>query len=148
MYNDYHITMDSFGDECPRNWQEIANYLNERIDSMDITDEFGELTTDGREAIDDLWERYCAGQIEGAPKPIMDIDADAISTYVRERAPFSWPQFNSLPSYIRDGVEAFWAPGYDYSDPDFWGSYGATTEVINAVQMYDWLMTNAPEGCD
>jgi hypothetical protein len=73
MFNDYHITMDSFGSECPNNWEEIADYLNSIIDSMDgIIDECGELTRDGREEIDALWERYCAGEIKNAPVPIME----------------------------------------------------------------------------
>lgn len=73
MYNEYHITMDSFGDTCPINWDEIADYLNVIIDGMDgITDEIGELTRDGREQIDALWEQYCAGELPGAPAPIME----------------------------------------------------------------------------
>ena len=73
MFNDYHITMDSFGQECPENWEEIADYLNEIIDSMDgITDEIGELTPEGREQIDALWEQYCAGELPDAPAPIME----------------------------------------------------------------------------
>ena len=27
MYNDYHITMDSFGQTCPANWEAIADRL-------------------------------------------------------------------------------------------------------------------------
>lgn len=73
MFSEYHITMDSFGSECPKNWEEIADFLNEIIDNMDgIIDECGELTRDGREQIDALWERYCSGEIENAPAPIME----------------------------------------------------------------------------
>jgi hypothetical protein len=65
--------MDSFGQECPANWEEIANYLNNIIDSMDITDpDTGDITLDGREALADLWERYCAGDMPDAPAPIME----------------------------------------------------------------------------
>jgi hypothetical protein len=65
--------MDSFGQECPANWEEIANYLNNIIDSMDITDpDTGDITLEGREALSDLWERYCAGDMPGAPAPIME----------------------------------------------------------------------------
>ena len=74
MYQEYHITMDSFGDTCPTNWEEIAAYLNEIIDSMDVIDETGSLTLEGREAVDDLWERYCSGDIVDAPKPMFDED--------------------------------------------------------------------------
>lgn len=73
MYNDYHITMDSFGADCPANWSEIADHLNGIIDNMEgIVDDFNELTPDGREQIDRLWEQYCAGELLDAPKPIMD----------------------------------------------------------------------------
>lgn len=73
MFIDYHITMDSFGQDCPNNWEEIADYLNSIIDSMDgITDENGELTLDGREKIDTIWETYCSGDMPEAPKPIFD----------------------------------------------------------------------------
>lgn len=68
MFNEY-ITMESFGQDCPRNWEEIADYLNDIIDGMSVTDEDGELTTEGREKIANLWERYCAGELEGAPVP-------------------------------------------------------------------------------
>ena len=72
MFNDYHITMESFGQDCPKNWEEIAAYLNAIIDSMGIEDEFGEIDTEGREKIDALWETYCAGELKGAPAPIFD----------------------------------------------------------------------------
>ena len=72
MFYDYHISMDSFGDTCPTNWEEIADYLNGIIDDMNITDEYGELTAEGREQIDALWEQYCAGELKGAPAPIME----------------------------------------------------------------------------
>ena len=73
MFNDYHITMDSFGDTCPTNWEEIANHLNAIIDSMeDITDENDELTAEGREKVDALWESYCAGNLTDAPTPVFE----------------------------------------------------------------------------
>jgi len=74
MFNEYHITMDSFGDFCPANWEEIANHLNAIIDAMpDITDpDTGELTAEGREKIDALWEAYCAGDLPDAPAPVFD----------------------------------------------------------------------------
>ena len=73
MFYDYHISMDSFGDTCPINWEEIANYLNSIIDSMnDINDVNGELTIDGREKVDALWESYCAGDMPDAPAPIFN----------------------------------------------------------------------------
>lgn len=61
------ITIDSFGDTCPANWEEIANYLNE------IIDKYAEETSDEiefRERCDSLWETYCAGELDGAPVPV------------------------------------------------------------------------------
>ena len=74
MYYDHHITMDSFGQTCPINWEEIADYLNNIIDTTpDIIDpDTGDITTEGREALADLWERYCSGDMPGAPAPIME----------------------------------------------------------------------------
>lgn len=78
MY-DPEITMDSFGSECPNNWEEIAEYLNGIIDTY--LDELTTIDEDGIEDCDDeelrsrveaLWERYCAGELEGAPAPIFD----------------------------------------------------------------------------
>ena len=68
-----HITMDSFGQDCPSNWEEIAEYLNSIIDNMDdIVDEYGEITLSGRDKIDALWEQYCAGELGEAPAPVFD----------------------------------------------------------------------------
>lgn len=74
MYTDYHITMDSFGETCPANWEQIAAHLNAIIDDMpDVTDpDTGELTVEGREQIDALWERYCSGDLPDAPAPVFE----------------------------------------------------------------------------
>ena len=76
MFNEYHITMDSFGDTCPANWEEIADHLNAIIDATpDITDpDTGDLTFEGREKIDALWEAYCAGDLPDAPAPVFDAE--------------------------------------------------------------------------
>lgn len=66
--NNMHINMDSFGSDCPANWQEIANYLNECIDA--IIDSYGddaEYSPDCRDEIANLWERYCNGELKDAP---------------------------------------------------------------------------------
>ena len=58
----------------------------------------------------------------------------------------TWSQaaFDALPYEIRDGVERFWEPGYDYEDPDFWSSYPDVTEdFIAACIMYDKLQQDA-----
>ena len=80
MYSDYHVTADSFGSMCPQNWEEIARFLNRLID--ETLEQMGEeafapgyddtgLSMEGHEALDDIWERYCAGEIDGAPEAIM-----------------------------------------------------------------------------
>ena len=53
-------------------------------------------------------------------------------------------KIRALPYDLREGVEAFWEPGYDYSDPEFWGCYDPmpAPEFIKAVQLYD-LWENA-----
>jgi len=78
MYRNYHITADSFGSDIPQNWEEIADYLNDLIDSaLESTDGAFDpahddtgLSAEGHDIIDDIWERYCAGEIEGAPAPM------------------------------------------------------------------------------
>ena len=79
MTNAYIITMDSFGDTCPANWEEIADYLNEIISGYVAeatnTDENGVeyITRDDELALDErvaaLWESYCSGDLPDAPKP-------------------------------------------------------------------------------
>lgn len=52
----------------------------------------------------------------------------------------SWAKFYALPFDIRDAVERFWEPGYDYSDPEFWNSFvNPDPEFVEAVIMYDML---------
>ena len=53
-------------------------------------------------------------------------------------------QFSALPFDLVDGVERFWEPGYDYSNPDFWTSYpDIDAEFIKAVIRYDILKREA-----
>ena len=86
------ITVDSFGSECPSNWEEIADFLNEIIrDKRETVDEElaeieahqydpGVSLTESYERTrdieysfeswcDDLWETFCRGELEGAPEP-------------------------------------------------------------------------------
>ena len=78
MKHDYHITMDSFGTDCPKNWEEIADYLNNVIDETldrmgpDAFDMGGNLTADARDALDAIWENWCNGILEGAPEAVME----------------------------------------------------------------------------
>ena len=74
----YHITADSFGSDIPQNWEEIADYLNDLIDSalesadgaFDPAHDDTGLSAEGHDIVDGIWERYCAGQIDGAPLPV------------------------------------------------------------------------------
>ena len=76
MYNDYHITMDSFGQDCPANWEEIASFLNDVIDkeleacgddAFDTAAWKG-LSDEGHEIVNSVWERYCNGELPGCPE--------------------------------------------------------------------------------
>ena len=70
MYDSPYINMDSFGDYLPVNWKQIADSLNEIIDTMEVFDDYGQVTTEGRETIDNLWEQYCDGSLDNVPEPI------------------------------------------------------------------------------
>lgn len=74
----YHINEDSFGSDCPTNWEEIADFLNSLIDrALDQTpgaydpgyDDTG-LSADGHEIVNDIWDRFCSRNIPDAPKCI------------------------------------------------------------------------------
>lgn len=48
---------ESFGSNCPENWEEIIDYLNEKIeDGMD------------RDDLENIWETYCNGGYPDAPE--------------------------------------------------------------------------------
>ena len=76
----YHITMESFGADCPRNWEEIAAFLNRLIDekleaadgAFDPGHDDSGLSEEGHEIVDKIWEDYCTYDIPGAPEPIFD----------------------------------------------------------------------------
>ena len=51
----YYIDENSFGSEIPENWKEIADYLNEVIDELDIAND--------RNAVNELWESYWNGDV-------------------------------------------------------------------------------------
>ena len=58
--SEYYITVDSFGAECPENWEEIAEFLNAIIDERGIAND--------HDAVNDLWEEFCRGELDGAPE--------------------------------------------------------------------------------
>ena len=59
------INMDSFGSNCPSNWEEIADFLNEYISEktagMDEQEQF--------EESEKIWEQFCNDEIPGCPAP-------------------------------------------------------------------------------
>ena len=59
------FTVDSFGWNCPENWEEICDALNSIAE-----EELGDEEDDDlrREIINSIWERFCAGQLEGVPE--------------------------------------------------------------------------------
>lgn len=59
--NNAYITVDSFGSDIPENYESAAAYMNSLIDNIP-EDEFGEID---RDAVDAIWESYCAGEYEG-----------------------------------------------------------------------------------
>ena len=65
MFEKYRITEDSFGSVCPENWQEIADYLNDKI-----AQRFDELERDNADAdeyryeADAIFGNYCAGEYD------------------------------------------------------------------------------------
>ena len=64
--NQYHIDENSFGGErLPTNWQEIAQYLNEKID--EILDAEGPDILDPHFIANGIWNSYFAGDYDDAP---------------------------------------------------------------------------------
>ena len=49
---------DSFGSNCPDNWEEIIDYLNDILESRSEDD------------MEEIWEQYCSGSLEGAPEAV------------------------------------------------------------------------------
>ena len=52
------FTGDSFGSNCPDNWEEIVDFLNSILESGPEGD------------MEEIWEQYCSGSLEGAPEAI------------------------------------------------------------------------------
>ena len=65
MFEKYRFTEDSFGSECPDNWEEVADYLNSKI-----AERFDELEKENadddeyRYEADAIWENYCNGEYD------------------------------------------------------------------------------------
>ena len=52
-----YITIESFGNTCPTNWEECASFLNNYMEDMD------------KDERDQAWEDFCAQRIPGQPIP-------------------------------------------------------------------------------
>lgn len=62
------------------------------------------------------------------------------------RTAYTPTQFAALPYELTDGVERFWEPGYDYTDPDFWTSYeDVAPDFVEAVIRYDLMQKEQEE---
>ena len=77
----HYINMDSFGSNCPENWEEIADYLNAKIASEleDLGDDAycpgycdNGLSADGNEVLSEIWEAYCSGEFTDCPEAVFD----------------------------------------------------------------------------
>ena len=55
MNTEYRITAESFGADIPENWEQIAEYLNRRIDEMEL-DSLPE--REQHDAVNDLWDEF------------------------------------------------------------------------------------------
>ena len=68
--NNYLVNMDSFGDNCPTNWEEIAAFLNPMIEK--VIDELGDEAEDWeiQDETNKIWDAFCNGEIKDCPEPI------------------------------------------------------------------------------
>lgn len=72
------IDVDSFGPNVPRNWEEICDFLNAKLDVL-LAGLDPDNLEDRREAweiTEKLWNDYSSGDIPGAPVPVMDGDGE------------------------------------------------------------------------
>ena len=52
--------VDSFGSMCPENWEEIIDYLNDKLTGDEDKDD-----------MENIWETYCNGGYPDAPEAVM-----------------------------------------------------------------------------
>ena len=52
--------MESFGSNCPTNWKEIADYLNEKAEGMNERE------------LEALWEDFCMERLPDCPKTLFE----------------------------------------------------------------------------
>lgn len=70
---DTYFNMESFGAMCPENWKEIAEYLNDKLESTAgdlLHDESCNVKMLLKEEAESIWDKYCSGGFLDAPKPI------------------------------------------------------------------------------
>ena len=77
MFDMYTVDMDSFGADCPRNWEEIAEFLNdltrrELVAAGEDPDRGYDPTPEGRDIAESIWERFCSGELAECPEPIWE----------------------------------------------------------------------------
>jgi len=120
----------------------------------DVVDETEyETIEEAEEACYQMWGRSYAWELEWIER---DDEEDETTKMTREeiaqtienanRTAYTPTQFAALPYELMDGVERFWEPGYDYTDPDFWASYEDNTpEFIEAVIRYDLMQSEQEE---
>lgn len=126
----FHLTMDSFGDCCPNNWQEIAAFLNAKIDerimAAHLTPE--ELEEEGHNIANDVWDDFGAGLFDGeCPAPIDegelsldngrtfmtrdDIEAEGLDSILAAHPAIAWSVIvNAMDDDTREAVSAELAP--------------------------------------
>lgn len=113
MYRFYD--MNSFGSECPVNWEEIADALNdianERMEGMPDADE-----REIHEMTDDIWEQYWHGETD-APKP-----AYSTSRQVNTNNGVGpWMDADECAEYLNDpDCPITWETIYNAMDADTW----------------------------
>ena len=67
-----YFNMDSFGDTCPDNWEEIAAWLNDTLELY--CPNFNPAGNwEDRDFADKLWEEFSAGDLYavGCPRPVL-----------------------------------------------------------------------------
>ena len=72
LHRNYKVTMDTFADRCPANWEDVATYLENSLESALVAagEDPSEYTPDGREIADGIWEKFCAGELQDCPYPV------------------------------------------------------------------------------
>ena len=63
----YLITVDSFGENCPDNWEEIAGYLNFLLEEAWNEGCYAE-AIEFKDVVETIWDKYCNGMLPDAPE--------------------------------------------------------------------------------